>query len=134
MAVPRTTADELALVKSWLLLQLIRRIFERDSKIIRESGMLKSPHIYSEMIDSGIRRVNLVMSEVQNECFKRKIRVYETKQNDQGITASYICRGYQGEMRFLWSALQQELSSRMMAYLGADAPIPVSVHEQTLQH
>ncbi|MNN50326.1 hypothetical protein D3C81_1649060 [compost metagenome] len=118
MAVPNISTDELSLIKSWLLLIFIRKVFERDSRILIDSGVLKSPQVYVDMITSGADRVAVVMAEIQNELTKRRIKIYEVKQGEQGIEAKYVCRSYRGEMRILWSALRNEMPSRMRAYLG----------------
>ncbi|USB32203.1 hypothetical protein [Paenibacillus sp. YPG26] len=120
MAVPNINTDELSLIKSWLMLTFIRKVFERDSRILIDSGVLKSPQVYVDMIRSGSDRVAVVMTGIQNELTKRKIRIYEVKQASQGIEARYVCRSYHGEMNIPWSALRSEMPSRMRAYLGVE--------------
>ncbi|RUT27912.1 hypothetical protein EJP77_18940 [Paenibacillus zeisoli] len=127
MAVPNISTDELSLIKSWLMLVFIRKVFERDSRILMSSGVLKSPDVYVDMIASGADRVAVVMKEIQNDFTKSKIKIYEVNQSQQGIEAKYLCRGSRGEMRILWSALRSEMPSRMRAYLGVQ---PSTLNEQ----
>ncbi|WMT39416.1 hypothetical protein RE628_18485 [Paenibacillus sp. D2_2] len=121
MAVPGILEEELALIKSALLLKFVRHVFQRDARILEQSGVLKSPEIYVEMIQGGEQRAALVLSEIQTEFRKRKIKLYQIRQDENGIWADYTCRGYRGEMRILWSGLRHEINSRMRAYLGGDA-------------
>jgi len=122
MAVPGILEEELALIKSALLLKFVRHVFQRDARILEQSGVLKSPEIYVEMIQGGEQRAALVLSEIQSEFHKRKIKLYQIRQDENGIWADYTCRGYRGEMRILWSGLRHEINSRMRAYLGGDTP------------
>lgn len=124
MAVPNISAEELSLIKSWLLLMFIHKVFERDSRILKTSGVLKNPEIYSDMIIGGAQRAQVVMTEVQNELTKRRIKIYEVKQSDQGTQARYTCRGYRGEMHILWSTFRNEMPGRMRAYLGIQQVMP----------
>ncbi|GGF91410.1 hypothetical protein [Paenibacillus aceti] len=122
MAVPGMVEEELALIKSALLLKFVRHVFQRDARILEQSGVLKSPEIYVEMIQGGEQRAALVLSEIQSEFRKRNIKLYQIRQDENGIWADYTCRGYRGEMRILWSGLRHEINSRMRAYLAGNAP------------
>ncbi len=58
-----TTQNELSLVKNHLLLTFIQKVFERDSLILKESGMLKTPDLYVEMVNAGIDRTGILLSD-----------------------------------------------------------------------
>ncbi|MBP2001256.1 putative transcriptional regulator [Paenibacillus shirakamiensis] len=118
MAVPQITSAELSMIKSSLALMFIRKVFERDAKILEQSGLLKSPEVYVSMIGEGIERVSILQSEVKNELRKQNIRIYRLTQDIDGIEAHYRCRKYEGTMRILWSSLRNEMPERMKAYLS----------------
>jgi len=120
MAVPGISEDELALIRSVILLRMIRRILERDARILEESGMLKSPELYTDMIHSAERRASLVQQEIQAEFKRRGIKLLGFHQNEEGIEAEYTYKGFRGYMKILWPALRSEISSRIRAYLGND--------------
>ncbi|WP_068786346.1 hypothetical protein [Paenibacillus phocaensis] len=126
MAVPGIKEEELALIKSALLLGFLQKVFERDARILEQSGLLKSPEAYVDLIRGGERRVTLVLSEIQGKFRERNIEIERILQDENGIQAEYRCRGYHGKMRILWAGLQREVSSRMRAYLNGSAPAPGS--------
>ncbi|GIO30218.1 MULTISPECIES: hypothetical protein [Paenibacillus] len=118
MSVPGITRDELSLIKSYLLLQFIHKVFERDLRIMEESGVFKTPELYMEVVAGGDRQAMMLLSGVKREFKSRRIRVYEISQDERGIGAQYVCRGYTGEMNILWPAFRSEMMARMKAYLG----------------
>jgi len=119
MAVPGITEDELALIRSVVLLRFIRRILDRDARILEESGVLKSPELYTEIIRGAERRASLVQHEIMAEFQKRRIKFLRLTQDEHGIEAEYLCRGYRGALKMLWPVLRSEISSRIRAYLGS---------------
>lgn len=126
MAVPGLKEDELALIKSALLLGFLQKIFQRDARIIEQSGVLKSPEVYVDFIRGGERRVNVVLAEIHGVFRERNIEIYRITQDESGIEAEYRCRGFHGKMRILWSGMRREISSRMRAYLGGEgSPRPI---------
>jgi hypothetical protein len=118
MTAPGITRDELALIKSYLLLQYIHKVFERDLRIMEESGVFKTPELYMEVVAGGDRQALTLLSGVKREFKSRRIRVYRILQDERGIGAEYVCRGYTGEMNILWPAFRSEMMARMKAYLG----------------
>ncbi|WP_425464908.1 hypothetical protein [Paenibacillus dokdonensis] len=118
LTAPGITCEELSLIKSFLLLQFIHKVFERDLRIMKESGVFKTPELYMEVLAGGDRQTLMLLTEVKREFKNRRIRVYQVAQNERGIEAEYVCRGYTGEMNILWPAFRSEMFARMKAYLG----------------
>ncbi|MEI0736063.1 hypothetical protein VQ056_04380 [Paenibacillus sp. JTLBN-2024] len=67
MTAPGITRDELALIKSYLLLQYIHKVFERDLRIMEESGVFKTPELYMEVVAGGDRQSYTLLSGVKRE-------------------------------------------------------------------
>ncbi|GAB6988665.1 hypothetical protein [Paenibacillus pini] len=118
MATPGITQEELSLIKSYLLLLFIQKVFERDLRIMQESGVFKSPELYTELITNGDMQASMLLSEVKREFKTSQIKVFRIDQDEHGVEAEYVCRGYTGEMDILWSAIRNEMLVRMRAYLG----------------
>lgn len=118
MAVPGLNEDDLALIKSALLLECLQRIFQRDARVLEQSGVLKSPGVYVDFIRHGESRASVVLAEIHGQFRQRNIEIYRVSQDEHGIRAEYRCRGFHGKMNIFWSALQQEVSERMRAYLS----------------
>ncbi|MEC0369109.1 hypothetical protein [Paenibacillus chibensis] len=124
MTVPGITSEELSLIKSYLLLQFIHRMFERDLKIMKDSGVFKTPELYMEVLEKGDLQTQMLLSEVKREFASRRIRIYRIGQNDNGVEAEYVCRGYSGDMNIVWPAFRGEMMARMKAYLGLSSGSP----------
>ncbi|MGN7355798.1 hypothetical protein ACTHPM_00425 [Paenibacillus sp. SAFN-054] len=112
------TPDEQSLIKSYLLLEFIHKVFERDLRIMKESGVFKTPELYMEVLACGDKQTQMLLSGVKREFKTRRIRICRIEQSDRGIEAEYVCRGYTGEMNILWPAFRSEMLARMRAYLG----------------
>ncbi|CAM2956059.1 hypothetical protein PASE110613_09455 [Paenibacillus sediminis] len=147
MASVLITNDELSLIKSYLIYIFIQRVFERDSKIMEQSGVFKTPELYIEVVQTAIDRVSLLLREAKKQFQQHHIRVYSIKQSDAGITAHYECRGYHGQMNILWSTFRAEMMKRMRAYLGYrpretveepllinDSPVSFYIHTSPSEH
>ncbi|WP_059054160.1 hypothetical protein [Paenibacillus senegalimassiliensis] len=124
MAVPGLHEDDLALIKSALLLECLQRIFQRDARVLEQSGVLKSPDVYVDFIRHGESRASVVLAEIHGQFRQRNIEIYRISQDEHGIRAEYRCRGFHGKMNIFWSALQQEVSERMRAYLSGSGETP----------
>lgn len=122
MAIPAVTKEERALIKSYLLLMYIHKVFERDCRIIQESGVFKTPQLYVEVVGNGAKRAAVLLREVKQEFIKRAIKVYDIGQNHEGIQARYACRGYMGSINILWPSFREEMMDRMRVYLGLISP------------
>lgn len=119
MRIAITTTDEI-LVKRYIMLPLIMTAYERDLHIIKDSGLFKSPEIYAEILESGLKAVMEDLSSVRQAFSKRGIKVYEENRLKDGIRAMFLCRGYHGNMFLSWSLIGAEGSVLMRKYLGQD--------------
>ncbi|CAM3402345.1 MULTISPECIES: hypothetical protein [Paenibacillus] len=126
MAIPAVTSEERALIKSYLLLMFIHKVFERDCRIIQESGVFKTPQLYVEVVGNGAKRAAVLLREVKQEFAKRAIKVFDIGQGKEGIEARYACRGYIGSINILWPSFREEMMDRMRAYLN----LPTSEAEE----
>ncbi|KAA9003928.1 hypothetical protein F4V43_10940 [Paenibacillus spiritus] len=115
---PETTREELALVRSYLLLTFIHKVFERDCRTIGKSGLFKMPQLYMELISVGAKKTALMLQEVNRELASQNISITTIRQDQRGVEAEYKCRGYVGEMKIDWQSFRKEMTLRMRAYLG----------------
>ncbi|WP_328802325.1 hypothetical protein T3H97_09170 [Paenibacillus sp. LX16] len=119
-----TTQYEWSLVKSYLLLTFIQKVFERDSLILEESGMLKTPDLYVEMVNAGVDRTGILLSEIKHEFNKYHIHVLDIQQNHSGVHATYISKGNKEQFSMEMPAFRKEMYERMRAYLGLSTSMP----------
>ena len=121
MSIPGITPEERSLIKSYLLLLYIHKVFERDCRIIQESGIFKSPQLYVELVGSSAKRAAIMLREIKRELMAHTVKVLEIRPRDTGIEARFACRGYIGSMDILWPSFREEMMLRMRAYLGLES-------------
>ena len=112
------TKEEMSLVRSYLLLTFIHKVFERDCRVISKSGLFKTPQLYMELVSGATKKTSLMLQEVTRELSSHDLKVTTVRQDQRGVEALYTCRGYQGEMNILWPGFRREMLLRMRAYLG----------------
>lgn len=121
MAQPETVqTTDIILVKRYILLPLILSAYERDQRIIKESGLFKTPDIYTELLEIGLNAVIEELRDVRRAFTKRGIKVYEETRSKEGVRAEYLCRGYHQDMFLSWSLITAECVVMMRKYLGLD--------------
>ncbi|CAH1190347.1 hypothetical protein PAECIP111892_00118 [Paenibacillus auburnensis] len=131
------TKDELSLVRSYLLLTFIHKVFERDCRVIGKSGLFKTPQLYMELVSSATKKTSLMLQEVTRELTSRNLKITTVRQDQRGVEAQYTCRGYTGEINIQWPGFRSEMMQRMRAYLGlnpelAVLPKPESVEQMAM--
>lgn len=117
------TKDELSLVRSYLLLTFIHKVFERDCRVIGKSGLFKNPQLYMELVSSATKKTSLMLQEVTRELTSHQLKINTIRQDQRGVTAEYTCRGYSGDIHILWPGFRNEMMLRMRAYLGLGAEL-----------
>lgn len=124
------TQEELSLVRSYLLLTFIHKVFERDCRAIGKSGLFKMPQLYMEMVSIGAKKTALMLQEVKRELDSGNITISTVKQDQHGVEAQYKCRGTTGEMVIQWPSFRREMTVRMRAYLGLAGEFAVNAREE----
>ncbi|MBJ9993254.1 MULTISPECIES: hypothetical protein [Paenibacillus] len=132
------TAEDTALVKRYLIVPMILDAFERDKQII-ESGLFKSPTLYTDLIDKAMDQATKELTYVRRAFKEHGIKVYDERKTRKGVEAKYLCRGYHKEMSMLWTFISAEatvLRRLLLAehgckwrseYSGSDAAGPQTV-------
>ncbi|OBZ14768.1 hypothetical protein A8L34_12750 [Bacillus sp. FJAT-27264] len=126
------TKDELSLVRSYLLLTFIHKVFERDCRVIGKSGLFKTPQLYIELVSGGAKKASLMLQEVNRELTSRHLKISTVRQDQCGVEAQYNCRGYIGEMNILWPGFRREMMLRMRAYLGLPTDSSILSKEESV--
>ncbi|ASA20685.1 hypothetical protein [Paenibacillus donghaensis] len=127
------TKDELSLVRSYLLLTFIHKVFERDCRVIGKSGLFKTPQLYMELVSTATKKTSIMLQEVTRELASHNLKITTVRQDQQGVEAQYSCRGYQGESRILWPSFRREMMLRMRAYLGLATELSIVTREESLE-
>ncbi|MEK5253903.1 hypothetical protein [Paenibacillus sp. FSL E2-0201] len=125
------TKEEMSLVRSYLLLTFIHKVFERDCRVISKSGLFKTPQLYMELVSGATKKTSLMLQEVTRELSSHDLKVTTVRQDQRGVEALYTCRGYQGEMNILWPGFRREMLLRMRAYLGLSTELSMLSREES---
>ncbi|MCL6604302.1 MAG: hypothetical protein K6T94_15665 [Paenibacillus sp.] len=127
------TPEELSLVRSYLLLTFIHKVFERDCRVIGKSGLFKTPQLYMELVSTGAKKTSLMLQEVKRELDLHDLRITTIRQDVHGVEARYNCRDYPGELNVLWPGFRREMMLRMRAYLGLANEFSVITREEHVE-
>lgn len=114
---PIQTEDELELVKHFVLLGIVMRILDHDIRVIAASGM-KLPRFYESLLRGMQDRVLLDLADLRRQFRGRGIKIYEEKQEPDGLRAQYVCRGYHHQFFMLWGFVKAESERVLKQYLS----------------
>ncbi|OWR27221.1 hypothetical protein CDO73_23540 [Saccharibacillus sp. O23] len=118
MTAVQTTRDELSLIKSYLLLTHILKVFENDAKRLKSEATVHTSPLYIEMIRSASQCAAVLLSGIRREFKKRHIRICEVKHGEAGVDTDYLCRGLHGTMHIDSESFRSETDLRMRAYMS----------------
>ncbi|WP_045245291.1 hypothetical protein [Paenibacillus polymyxa] len=114
------TAEDHALVRTYLLLPMVLTAFERDKRILSESAGLRTPGPYVEVVERAMNAVSAELKDIRASMRKRGVKVYEQTRDSVQVVALYQCRGYHGRFMMLNSFVAAEAGLLMRKYLGLD--------------
>ncbi|MDO3410880.1 hypothetical protein QWJ34_14000 [Saccharibacillus sp. CPCC 101409] len=124
MTAVQTTRDELSLIKSYLMLTHILKVFENDAKMLKSDEPMQTSPLYTEMIRGASQCAAVLLSGIRREFKKRNIRICEVNRGEAGVDADYLCRGLHGTLHLDREPFDREADLRMRAYMGLEvAPV-----------
>ncbi|WP_256124299.1 hypothetical protein [Paenibacillus chitinolyticus] len=110
------TADEIKVIKEFVLIPIVLSVFDRDMKIILSS--IRSPDAYADAIKRAMDLATQEISAIKQFFRVRGIKIIQQEKRETGVFASYLCRGYQNDISLLWSFIEAEVDIRKRRYLG----------------
>ncbi|MEK5058525.1 hypothetical protein ACFSVM_05845 [Paenibacillus shunpengii] len=110
--------EEHTLIKSYLQLLMVIKIFNRDLQVMSSHAGLKTPELYMEIIRAGIARVAVLLEEVEEEFRRMDIHLNRVNLYDGEIQALASIRGHHVHIHIPWTIYKDELYKRMQIYLG----------------
>ncbi|WP_232242849.1 hypothetical protein [Paenibacillus sp. GSMTC-2017] len=114
---PIQREEELELVKRYVLLGIVMRILDHDIRVIGTSG-IKLPRFYESLLRSIQDRVLLDSADTRRQFRMLGIKVYEEKQEADGMHTKYVCRGYHHQFFMLWGFVKAESERVLKQYLS----------------
>lgn len=113
------TIEDIELVRSNIILQIVLQIIEQDSKQIVNDASAALKQFYITMFEQLDKSAYTVLSGIRREMHKRGIRIESTKRTTRDLTANYLVRGSAGKIVLDWGTIKEEASKRMKAYMVA---------------
>ena len=104
-------------IKQYVLLEMILRIIDHDVKAIGLS-QIKLPRLYESMLRAVQDRVLLDMADQRRMFRKNGIKIYEELQQQDGLLAKYVCRGYHHQIFMLWGFVKVECERVLKKYMS----------------
>jgi hypothetical protein len=115
------TEEELAFVKSAMMFPIILDVLELDIKLLMDSK-LKMQQVYAAQLSMLQGFVLADMKTIKREMSKRGIKIIEEGKVPTGYKATYMCRGYRGELSFLSSWIKSMATVRICEMMN----VPIS--------
>jgi hypothetical protein len=115
---PVQSETEQSMVKEYVLLGIVMRILDHDIRVVAHSGM-KLPRLYESMLRAVQDRVLLDLAALRRQFRDAGIKIYEENQQQDGMVAKYVCRGYHHQFAMVWGFVKAESERLMKTYLRA---------------
>lgn len=109
--------EQQQLLRNYILLPLVIRVFQRDQRVIWESP-IKTKGPYIKMMEAVIGRVDDDLRQTRKELRKAGVKIYDERKTEDGVKLKYSFKGYHHEKEYLWRLLKFEVETVMERYLG----------------
>lgn len=115
---PLATAEDAALVKDFVLLQILLEALDRDIALLgKGKGRLKLAVVYIATLLQVQQLAAADLALIRGKLGRSGIRIYEEQRTLVGVAVRYLCRGYHHTFRMLWSLAKPELYQRLAGYI-----------------
>jgi hypothetical protein len=113
------TVGELVMVKNCIIFPVILDVLERDIGKMKFADF-KIPMVYIGSLKNIQKNITLELTDLNRELRKRGIKILEQETSAAGITAKYLCRGYNHDVRFLPSMIKACVLIKVCVLLNLD--------------
>lgn len=119
------TEEELDYIKSAIMFPIILDVLEYDIKQIKDSKQ-KMQHVYAAQLRMLQQYVLEDIKVVKRAMIKRGIKIIEEGKTATGYKATYMCRGYRGDVAYLSSWIKSMVTVRICEMMN----VPTSMLQQ----
>lgn len=117
---PPPSIEDEALIKDYLLHDLLQSVLERDIGILK-TLKLKMADIYILNLQHIQKGISAHAWSIQQQMKRRGIRIQsQGRTPEEGLQVHYLCRGYEGSLLCDRPSLKEEIKARLVSYLGTD--------------
>ncbi len=111
--------EEMVMVKDCIIYPVVLDVLERDIGKMKLIDF-KFPLIYVNTLKNVQNMVILELTVIRKELRKRGIKIYEQKRTTEGISAQYLCRGYNHQISFLPGVIRSCVAIKVCVLLNLD--------------
>lgn len=110
------TIEEWDMIRDMIVLPNLVVMLEQQRQKMEYSTQLLKP-LYQAATDALIYAVNQEHSKLRMEMQKRKIKVWDERQDNDIIYVQYSCRGYQNEFGVTREVVKTEMRLRLTQHI-----------------
>ena len=110
------TIEEWDMIRDMIVLPNLVVMLEQQRQKMEYSTQLLKP-LYQAATDALIYAVNRERSKLRMEMQRRKIKVWDERQEDDIIYVQYNCRGYQNEFGVTKEVIRTEMRLRLTKHI-----------------
>lgn len=108
--------EQSQLIKNYIVLPFVFRVFQRDLKIIDQSP-LKTKAPYLEMFNQILDRIGQDIVVTKRGLRSAGIYIYSQNQNESSVDYKFKFEGYHHCGSFVWTVIRTEVQQYMKGYL-----------------
>ncbi len=109
-------ADDVALIKQYILHETLLTVLNRDKKAVNKSQIrIKEPYIIA--LEEAEKVVVQKMVEIKKMMGKQGVKILAKEITDNGTEVRYLARGYEGDCKFWGGNVRAEVWRLMDHYV-----------------
>lgn len=120
----RLSKEQINLFEQAIYLPLLLIVLERDTSIIKESGIkLKEP--YLTLIDQVMRKIQLQLKQIKTDMKKQQMKLHKLKQDESFTMYAFLFNGYEEHHNYFNPRIRNKVNELLMHYIlkAEDKPI-----------
>ncbi|WP_404431976.1 hypothetical protein [Sutcliffiella horikoshii] len=112
----RLSKEQINLFEQAIYLPLLLIVLERDTSIIKESGIkLKEP--YLTLIDQVMRKIQLQLKQIKTDMKKQQMKLHKLKQDESFTMYAFLFNGYEEHHNYFNPRIRNKVNELLMHYI-----------------
>ncbi|MEN1990259.1 hypothetical protein [Paenibacillus hubeiensis] len=111
--------DDHQLVKKYLELPVILDVLELNIKKMKAANLTLAP-VFLLYFTSLQESLFHEMNDCKHQMRKRGIKILSNIRNEDRVTATYLCRGYQQDIMLLGGKIKADAEEKLAEMMGLD--------------
>ncbi|MGD6777070.1 hypothetical protein [Sutcliffiella horikoshii] len=112
----RLSKEQINLFEQAIYLPLLLIVLERDTSIIKESGIkLKEP--YLTLIDQVMRKIQLQLKQIKVDMKQQQMKLHKLKQDESFTMYAFLFNGYEEHHNYFNPRIRNKVNELLMQYI-----------------